>query len=191
MIPHRDKRCLAAYTARTIRIYVVKSSGWGSDAVFYVRACRVQPMQSLLASRSDCGRTWPKIRRGRGTGRVVMDTRVNFRSPLRRSVALVTAYAVALQAVFSAFAVAAPHVPGVASFEICRSDRADAPSQPLPEACPTCLAAHCGAASGPDRIAIAESWPAIALSDAVPQRDAAPAPVARARPHSPRAPPLG
>jgi hypothetical protein len=163
-----------------------------SDAVGCSCACRVQFMQSLLASRSDYGKTLQKIRRGRGTGRVVMDTRVNFRSPLRRSVALVTAYAVALQVMLSAFAVAAPHVPGVASFEICRSDRADAPSQPLPpEACPACLAAHCGAASGPDRIAIAGSWPAVAPSHAVPQRDAAPAPAARTRPHSPRAPPLG
>ena len=71
-----------------------------SDAVGCSCACRVQSMQSLLASRSDYGKTLQKIRRGRGTGRVVMDTRVNFRSPLRRSVALVTAYAVALQVMF-------------------------------------------------------------------------------------------
>ena len=119
-----------------------------------------------------------------------MDTGVSLRRPIRRCAVLVTAYAVALQAVFSAFALPM-HGPGTAASELCRSDRADGPVQPLAhEACPACLAGHCGTA-GPDRIAVESAWPLLDRSDAVRHPDTASVPVARAGPHAPRAPPLG
>jgi hypothetical protein len=119
-----------------------------------------------------------------------MDTGVSLRRPIRQCAVLVAAYAVALQAVFSAFALPT-HGPGAAAFEVCRSDRADGPVQPLAhEACPACLAGHCGT-TGPDRIAVAEAWPVLDRSDAVRQPEMASVPVPRRLPHAPRAPPLG
>ena len=73
-----------------------------------------------------------KIRRGRGPARVAIHTGVSFRPPLRRRAALVATYAVVLQAMLAAFALPTAHAGGVAAFEICRSDRADGPAQPLP-----------------------------------------------------------
>ena len=133
-----------------------------------------------------------KIRRGRGPARVAIHTGVSFRRPLRRCAALVAAYAVVLQAMLAAFALPTAHAGGAAAFEICRSDRADAPAQALPhEACVACLAGHCGA-TGPARTATAEAWPVIDRPDAVGSPpDAAPARVARARRQAPRAPPRG
>ena len=119
-----------------------------------------------------------------------MDSGVSLRRPIRRCAVLVAAYAVALQAVFSAFA-PPMHRPGAAAFELCRSDRADRPVQPLAhDACPACLAGHCGA-TGPDRIAVELAWPVLDRSDAVREPNMASVPVARTGPHAPRAPPLG
>ena len=115
----------------------------------------------------------------------------------RRPVALVAAYAIALQALLSAFVLPAVAVAGAGPvLAICASsasDPAGGPASPaLPQhhdACPACLAGHCAAGSGCDRAGNLVSWPR-----AVPVRIAAaqatlPPPARREQTHNPRAPP--
>ncbi len=166
-----------------IPFYVLKSNVRESCAIGCSRAWRVQPLQSLLASRSDCGESSSEnlslnvAPRAAGLirsfGKCSMDTGVSFRRPLRRCAALVAAYAVALQAMFSAFALPTAHAPGADRIRICRSDRADAPAQPLPhEACPPAspAIARRPALTGPRS---QKSWPVIDRPDAVRPPDAA------------------
>jgi hypothetical protein len=79
---------------------------------------------------------------------------------LHRAVALLAAYAVALQAML-AVAVAVPHSVGAdSSFAICRADDPGAPAAPAPERCEACLAGHCaGAAGKPERVTFAAPSP--------------------------------
>src|SRR3954454_133393 len=79
---------------------------------------------------------------------------------LRRCAALIAAYAIAIQAGLSAFAVAAPLASAQgAVFAICRGDSPD-PPVPIPhDPCGSCLTGHCtGAAASPDRIAFQAPW---------------------------------
>lgn len=116
------------------------------------------------------------------------------RGTARRIVALLAAYALALQALLAAFS-ALPAVALAAQgneFAVCQpgADKDGAPAQPAGHApCLACLAGHC-AAAGPDRAASIVPWRAPAVTAA---------PVAyyaecvtltqRPRPHGPRAPP--
>jgi hypothetical protein len=113
----------------------------------------------------------------------------------RRCAALIAAYAVALQAVLSAFAVVVPlNAVAEASVAICRGDNPDAPAGPVSHAsCGACLAGHCaGAACNPDRVAIGAPWPSTRQPAEIPLRIMALSPAApRHGPHSPRAPPRG
>jgi hypothetical protein len=113
----------------------------------------------------------------------------------RRCAALIAAYAVALQAVLSAFA-AVPAQARTAgpAFELCVSDASGRPSAPRPhETCGACLAGHCGAGASapPAAVAAALLWPAFAIASLAPSRRVD-VQTARPRdePHSPRAPPL-
>jgi len=110
---------------------------------------------------------------------------------MRRCAAVIAAYALALQAMFSAFAVPAPHgiVP---AFERCAAD-GDRAREPAHQSCSACLAGHCaGAAASPLRIAVILSWPVTATSVPAALAAAALQPLSqRHGPHSPRAPPLG
>jgi hypothetical protein len=111
------------------------------------------------------------------------------RTFLRRCTAIVAAYAVALQFVLSAFAVA-PVLSAEAGFTICRGDNPDTHPPPH-DPCAACTV-HCAtAADNPERVAIAAPWRlARAVSEASPHIRAAPPAPARLA-HSPRAPPAG
>jgi hypothetical protein len=109
---------------------------------------------------------------------------------LFRCAALVAAYAVALQAMFSAFAPPARDTSDAASL-ICRSGIAGEPAQPAAhDTCLACLAGHCAGAASPHRLAVAEPWPMAGAPVGTTFRIAAlpPAP-SRDGAHSPRAPP--
>ena len=111
--------------------------------------------------------------------------------PVRRSAALIAAYAVALQLVLSAYAAVTPLAadPG---FAICRGDNRDAPAEPAAhDPCGACLAHCAGAAAAPDRATVAVTWFARAAPIGTSFPGAAWRPIAHARDHSPRAPPLG
>ena len=116
------------------------------------------------------------------------------RTQLRRCAALVAAYAVALQAVLSAVAVAAPFASAAgAPFAICGGDSPDNPPGPIThDPCATCLAGHCaGAAASPDRVAFEAPWLLAQTAVEALRRAAILPPVARrAGAHSARAPPL-
>jgi hypothetical protein len=108
---------------------------------------------------------------------------------MRRCGALIVAYALALQAILSAFVLPVHALtPG---FEICAGGADDNRARdPAPASCSVCLLGHCaGVAAGPGRIAIAPAWPRIAAR--IPPALPAPALQAIWRQHSPRAPPLG
>jgi hypothetical protein len=110
---------------------------------------------------------------------------------MRRCAALIAAYALALQAILSAFAVQIARADAPA-FEICTRDtgagRARDPGHAL---CPACLAGHCCAAT-PVHDAVVAAWPAFATA-LPPALVAGTKPPAdrRHRSHAPRAPPLG
>ena len=107
---------------------------------------------------------------------------------LRRSAALIAAYAVALQMVLSAFAAATPSAAG---FAICRGDGAAAPAGDIAhDPCAACVA-HCAGAAAPGRAAVALTWPAEAALAATSSSKAAPATTPYAREHFARAPPFG
>lgn len=113
----------------------------------------------------------------------------------RRIVSILAAYALALQALLIAFSPAPAVALGAqsAEFAICQpgADRGGAPAQPAGhETCLACLAGHCAAAAGLDRVSGIVPWSAPAVM-------VAPAPhhaervtlTPRPRPHGPRAPP--
>jgi hypothetical protein len=110
---------------------------------------------------------------------------------MRRCGALIAAYALALQAMLSAF-VAPVHAltPG---FEICADGAGDNRGRdPGPASCAACLAGHCaGAAASPGRVAVVAAWPCIAARVLPAPRAPALQPISRHEPQSPRAPPLG
>lgn len=104
--------------------------------------------------------------------------------------AIVAAYAIALQALFGAFA-----VPGHLAFAgaaICQSDfNSDAPSQPNHDGCcPGCIAGHCAhLLLGTSRVAMFVPWPAIATAGTHAHDPAIPIRLADNGPHTARAPP--
>ena len=110
---------------------------------------------------------------------------------LHSAVALLAAYAVALQGLL-VFAVAAPPIANAgASFALCRADDAGAPATPAHDKCDACLAGHCAGAGGrTEHIAFPAPWPVVSRAEPSRRsaaRDDLPAPVLRA--HGPRAPP--
>jgi hypothetical protein len=113
---------------------------------------------------------------------------------MRRCAALIAAYALALQAIISAFAVPVSHALAAgAAFEICRADISGDPARPpARDSCGACLAGHCaGTAATPVRIAVAGPWPIVVVSAPTAFRAAALPPLApHGGPHAPRAPPL-
>ena len=106
-------------------------------------------------------------------------------------IALVAAYAVALQAFAFAFAILLPAVAAYAPV-ICQSATADtgAPAQPaLHTPCISCLAGHCAATIDCDRAAHGVRWQVSSCHHAaMPLRDARPATSPHSR-HFARAPP--
>ena len=111
---------------------------------------------------------------------------------LHRFAAIVAAYAIALQALFGAFA-----VPGHLTFAdaaICQSDTdSGAPAQSNHDGCcPGCVAGHCAhLLLGTSRVAMIVAWPAPAASGANAPDIAIPVRVADHGPHAARAPPAG
>jgi hypothetical protein len=115
---------------------------------------------------------------------------VTSRPHMRRCAALIAAYALALQAIFSAFV--SPSRALTAGFEICTGGAdADRAHEPAHASCSACLAGHCaGGVAGPLRNASAQPWPRVALAPRPDLRAAAVPPSAgRHEPHAPRAPP--
>jgi hypothetical protein len=73
-----------------------------------------------------------------------------------RCLALLAAYALALQAVL---ALALPLAPPDAGFAICRADDAGAPAAPPHRDCPACLAGQCnGMSDQPERMVLVVPW---------------------------------
>jgi hypothetical protein len=110
---------------------------------------------------------------------------------MRRCGALIAAYALALQAMLSAFVLPVHALtPG---FEICAGGAdGNRARDPASASCTGCLAGHCaGAAASPERVGTVAAWPRIAARVPPAVRTAAPQPISRHEPHSPRAPPLG
>jgi hypothetical protein len=110
---------------------------------------------------------------------------------MRRGAALIAAYALALQAMFSAFVLP---VHGLApGFEICAGGADDNRARdPAPASCFACLLGHCaGAAASADRVAVVAAWPRTAADVPPALPVAALQPIWRHEPHAPRAPPLG
>jgi hypothetical protein len=110
---------------------------------------------------------------------------------MRRCCALIAAYALALQAMLSAFVLPVHALtPG---FEICAGGADNNRARdPAPASCSACLLGHCaGAAASPGRIATMAAWPRITarLPPVLPAT--ALQPIWRHEPHAPRAPPLG
>jgi hypothetical protein len=115
---------------------------------------------------------------------------VIMRRILHRAVALLAAYAVALQGLL-VVAVAAPYiVPAGASFALCRADDAGAPTGPVHDKCDACLAGHCaGAAGWAERVTFAAPWPVVSRAEPSRRSAARDAPIPHLRAHGPRAPP--
>jgi hypothetical protein len=110
---------------------------------------------------------------------------------MRRCTALIAAYALALQAMLSAFVLPVHALaPG---FEICAGGASDNRARdPAPASCSACLAGHCaGAVASPGRVAVVAIWPRIAPGIRPALRATALQPISRHEPHSARAPPLG
>ena len=110
---------------------------------------------------------------------------------LRRSAALIAAYAVALQLVLSAFAAVVPFMLGAeAGFALCGGDNPGTPAQPVAhDPCSACPAHCAAAAAGPDRETVAVRWLEAALA-ATSSSNAALDTTPHARGHFARAPPL-
>jgi hypothetical protein len=111
---------------------------------------------------------------------------------MRRCAALIAAYALALQALLSAFASPAAHalIPAV---EICQAGiDADRAGEPAHGSCSACLAGHCAsAATGPLRIASTEPRRrTVAAAPPAARAAGTRRPAGRHEPHAPRAPPL-
>jgi hypothetical protein len=110
---------------------------------------------------------------------------------MRRCGALIAAYALALQAILSAFV---PPVHALTpGFEICTGGADENRTRdPAPGSCSVCLLGHCaGVATSPGRIAIVPAWPHIAARTPPAVPPIALQAIWRHEPHSPRAPPLG
>jgi hypothetical protein len=114
------------------------------------------------------------------------------RRSLHRSIALLAAYALALQAVLAAFAIAAP-LARDEGFSICRGDGAGTPGAPTAhDQCGACLAGHCAASDAPARVALAARWPAVVrITQTLPRAAPLNAAATTLRAHAPRAPPAG
>jgi hypothetical protein len=111
------------------------------------------------------------------------------RRPLHRCAALIAAYAIALQALLSAFAIVPPVALADPAFAICQPGGADPAGQRPHDPCAAC-AAHCAASAPSQRVAIVLPWPRDIISSAASGSAALP-PAPLERQHSPRAPPLG
>ena len=109
------------------------------------------------------------------------------RPVLRRTIALIAAYALALQAIF-ALSVAASFAASD-GITICRGDDA-APGTPPHHACEACLAGHCAGAMGKSQVA-AFAAPRLARAGRVQAARlvSLAAPPRRIVAHAPRAPP--
>jgi hypothetical protein len=117
---------------------------------------------------------------------------ITMRRTLHRAVALLAAYAVALQALL-VLAAAAPRTlsPG-ASSAICRADDGGAPAAPAHDKCDACLAGHCAGAAGKmERTAFAAPWRTVSVAPMTRHRTACEARVPDLRAHGQRAPPCG
>jgi hypothetical protein len=117
------------------------------------------------------------------------------RKPLRRFTALVAAYAIALQALFAAFAMPGHVAIAGASASICMSDPDGGTPAPQPshDACLMCLAGACSylIGAGP-RASTLVLPPPFATQTAAPPADRAIAiRIAYRQPNAPRAPPAG
>jgi hypothetical protein len=111
---------------------------------------------------------------------------------LHRFAAIVAAYAIALQALFGAFAVPA-HL-AFADAAICQSNPDSGAPQPNHDACcPGCLAGHCAhLLLGTSRVTTFVPWPASAAPVGTGAHDGAiPIRIADNAPHAARAPPAG
>jgi hypothetical protein len=109
------------------------------------------------------------------------------RSVLRRTIALIAAYALALQAIF-ALSVAASFAASD-GITICRND-GTAPGTPPHRACEACLAGHCAGVAGKSQAATFAA-PRLASAGPVQAPRFVPlaAPPRRIAAHAPRAPP--
>lgn len=108
-----------------------------------------------------------------------------------RCAAVIAAYAIALQALLSAFAIVPPlALASDPAFAICQSGGADPASQHPYDPCAACLAHCAGAAAGPQRVVAFLPWPREIVA-ATTVRAAALPPARAERQHAPRAPPLG
>jgi hypothetical protein len=115
---------------------------------------------------------------------------VVMRRILHRAVALLAAYAVALQGLL-VVAIAAPSVaPAGASFTLCRADDAGAPTGPVHDKCDACLAGHCaGAAGRTERVTFAAPWSVVSRAEPSRRSAARDAPASALHTHGARAPP--
>jgi len=117
------------------------------------------------------------------------------RKPLRRFAALVAAYAIALQALFAAFAIPDHAALAGVGASICMSDPDGGTPTPQRshDACPMCLAGACThlIGAGPRASTLALP-PRLATQTAAPLADRAIAiRIAHRQPNAPRAPPAG
>jgi hypothetical protein len=110
---------------------------------------------------------------------------------LRRCAALIAAYAIALQALLSAFAIVPPVALADPAFAICQPGGADPAGQRPHDPCAACLAHCAGAAAPPQRAAMVLPWPREIAATEATFRPVALPPAPSERQHSPRAPPLG
>src|SRR5689334_7333662 len=104
---------------------------------------------------------------------------------LHRFAAIVAAYAIALQALFGAFAVPA-HL-AFAGAVICQSAAdSSSPSQPLnhDDCCPGCLSGHCANLLGAPRVAMIVQWPASTMPGTHAHHSAIPLRLADNGPHA-------
>jgi hypothetical protein len=112
----------------------------------------------------------------------------------RRCAALIAAYAIALQALFTAFAMPPAAAPaGTPGWELCSSGvSGSSGAPPSHEFCSACLAGHCAPAAGTPPAAVATpAWEVFAGVRSSPMRPTdLVAHASRDEPHSPRAPPL-
>jgi hypothetical protein len=116
------------------------------------------------------------------------------RDPLRRFAALVAAYAIALQALFGAFAIPG-HVAlaGVESICLSGPDGGTSTPQRSHDACPMCLAGACSHLMGAGPRASSLVLPPLFSTQtaASPARRAIAIRIAHRQPNAPRAPPAG
>jgi hypothetical protein len=113
----------------------------------------------------------------------------------RRCAALIAAYAIALQALLSAFAAMPVQARGTdPAWALCVTEAGGKPAPSRAhETCGACLAGHCGAGAlaAPAGAVTAWRWPAFTGPTLALSRPAdVPALSSRDEPHSPRAPPL-